>query len=96
MRQILLLGLILTITYNISFSQTAVDSLMKLGNTFYKKSDFVNAAQIWEKAAKLQHEIVEENYSVSSDSGGKAKLKTDIRLKRMMKQAEGKKKEKYA
>ena len=50
----------------------------------------------WEKAAKLQHEIVEENYSVSSDSGGQAKLKTDIRLKRLMKQAEGKKKEKYA
>lgn len=50
----------------------------------------------WEKAAKLQQEIVDENYSVSSDSGGQAKLQTDNRLKRIQLQAEGKKKEKYA
>ena len=65
MRQKLLLGLILTITYNFSFSQTAVDSLLKLGNTFYKKNDFANAAKTWERAAQLTENKLAKNTNYS-------------------------------
>ena len=57
MLQKFLLGLILTISYNISFSHTAVDSLLSVGNTYYKKNDFVKAAQTWERAAQLTENI---------------------------------------
>jgi hypothetical protein len=61
MRKKLLAGLVLSIAYNISFSQTAVDSLLKLGNTFYKKKDFVKAAPIWENAAQLTENKLARN-----------------------------------
>lgn len=75
MRQKLLLGLILTMTYTISFSQTAVDSLLKLGNTFYKKNDFINAAQTWERAAQLTENKLAKNtnYSYAASAYASAK-----------------------
>lgn len=79
MRQKALLGLILTITYNISFSQSAVDSLLKLGNTFYKKSDYANAAQVWEKAAQLTENKLARNtnYSYAASAYASAKDSTN-------------------
>ncbi len=65
MLQKFLLGLILTITYNISFSQTAVDSLLSVGNTYYKKKDFVKAAQTWERAAQLTENKLARNTNYS-------------------------------
>jgi len=79
MRQKLLLGLIVTITYNISFSQTAVDSLLKLGNTFYKKNDFENAAKTWERAAHLTENKLAKNtnYSYAASAYASAKDSTN-------------------
>lgn len=79
MRQKVLLGLIFTITYNISFSQTAVDSLLKLGNTFYKKNDYANAAQTWEKAAQLTENKLARNtnYSYAASAYASAKDSTN-------------------
>ena len=50
-------------TCNISFSQVVVDSLLKLGNTFYKKNDFLNAAgaEKAKMAAMQDNERYEEN-----------------------------------
>ena len=79
MQQKVLLALILIITYNISFSQTAVDSLLKLGNTFYKKSDYANAAQGWEKAAQLTENKLARNtnYSYAASAYASAKDSTN-------------------
>lgn len=79
MRRKLLLGLMLTITYTISFSQTAVDSLLKLGNTFYKKNDFATAAQTWEKAAQLTENKLARNtnYSYAASAYASAKDSTN-------------------
>ena len=49
----------------------------------------------WEKAAENRKKIVEETYSTSSSPGGLAKKESDIKLKKVMDQAEGKKAEKY-
>jgi Predicted Zn-dependent protease (DUF2268) len=65
MLQKILLGLTLTITYNISFSQKTVDSLLNLGNSFYKKKNFVKAAQTWEKAAQLTENKLARNTNYS-------------------------------
>ncbi|MFM2359847.1 MAG: hypothetical protein RLY16_1840 [Bacteroidota bacterium] len=75
MRQKLLIGLILTVTYNISFSQTIVDSLLKVGNAFYKKNDFANAAKIWERAAQLTENKLAKNtnYSYAASAYASAK-----------------------
>jgi hypothetical protein len=75
MRQKLLIGLILTVTYNISFSQTIVDSLLKVGNAFYKKNDFANAAKIWERAAQLTENKLSKNtnYSYAASAYASAK-----------------------
>ncbi len=79
MGQKFLIGLILTFTYNISFSQTGVDSLLQLGNTFYKKNDFSNAAQIWEQAAKLTENKLAKrtNYSYAASAYASAKDSTN-------------------
>jgi hypothetical protein len=37
------------------FSQSAVDSLLRLGDTFYKKQEFEKAAPLWAKAAELAY-----------------------------------------
>lgn len=79
MKQKLLLGFILTMICNISFSQTSVDSLLQLGNTFYKKKDFENAALIWEKAAKLTENKLAKNtnYSYAAVAYASAKDSTN-------------------
>jgi hypothetical protein len=79
MRQKLLLGLTLTMVCNISFSQTVVDSLLKLGNSFYKKNDFENAAQTWERAAQLTENKLARNtnYSYAASAYASAKDSTN-------------------
>jgi hypothetical protein len=79
MQQKLLLLLILTMTYNILFSQTVVDSLLKLGNTFYKKNDFTVAAQTWEKAAQFTENKLAKNtnYSYAAFAYASAKDSTN-------------------
>lgn len=79
MRQKLLLVLILTMTYDVSFAQTAVDSLLKVGDTYYKKKDFITAAQTWEKAAKLTENKLARNthYYYTSNAYAKAKDSTN-------------------
>lgn len=79
MRQKLLLGFLLIITtFNLSFSQTAVDSLLKLGNSFYKKHDFVKAAQTWEKAAQLTETKLAKNTNYSYAASAYASAKDSI------------------
>lgn len=75
----LLLGFILTITCHISFSQTAVDSLMKVGDKYYKKKDFITAAQTWENAAQLTENKLAKNthYYYASHAYAKAKDSTN-------------------
>jgi hypothetical protein len=79
MRKKILLALVLTIVYNILFSQTAVDSLLKLGDTFYKKKDFGIAAQTWEKAAQLTENKLARNtnYYYASSAYASAKDSTN-------------------
>lgn len=69
----------LTITYNISFSQNAADSLLKLGNSFYKKNDFKNAAATWERAAELTENKLAKNtnYSYAASAYASAKDSTN-------------------
>jgi hypothetical protein len=50
----------------------------------------------WEKAAEMQHEIVEETYSTSKLAGGMAKLEIGVREHQIMLQSEAKKNQKYA
>lgn len=70
-----LLGLILTMTFNSAFSQTIVDSLLQVGNTYYKKHDYLHAAQTWEKAAGLTENKLARNtnyaYAASAYASGK-------------------------
>lgn len=79
MKQKLILLLILLFTFNSSFSQTAVDSLLNVGNTFYKKNDFANAAIIWEKAASLTVNKLAKNtnYSYAAFAYASAKDSTN-------------------
>jgi hypothetical protein len=75
----ILLGLILMVSYTITYSQTAVDSLLKLGNTFYRNNDFTNAAKIWEQAAKLTENKLAKNtnYSYAAFAYASAKDSTN-------------------
>ena len=79
MRQKLLFGLILITVCNISFSHTTVDSLFKLGNSFYKKNDFAKAASIFEKAASLTENKLARNtnYYYASNAYANAKDSTN-------------------
>jgi hypothetical protein len=79
MRQNILLGLFLTMTSTFSFSQTTVDSLLKVGNTYYRKNDFLKAAQTWEKAAELTENKLAKNinYSYAASAYASAKDSTN-------------------
>lgn len=44
--------IIILITYNIAYSQNKVDSLLNLGNTYFKNGDFISAAKLWELAGQ--------------------------------------------
>ncbi len=78
MQQKLLLVLILAISYYISFSQTVVDSLLKVGNTFYKNNDFINAAQTWENAATLTENKLARNTNYSYAASAYASAKDSV------------------
>jgi Predicted Zn-dependent protease (DUF2268) len=56
--------LVLILIYNCAFAQQQkVDSLLQLGNTFYKKKEFKTAAKIWENASELaENKIVKRDY----------------------------------
>jgi hypothetical protein len=57
----ILLGIAFLFISNISFSQSSVDSLMILGNKFYKQKQFDKAASLWEQAAILVENKVSKN-----------------------------------
>lgn len=78
MKHKILIGLTLLMTCSISFSQTAVDSLLKLGNSFYKKNDFLKAAQTWEKAAELTENTLARNVNYSYAASAYASAKDSV------------------
>lgn len=48
----LLIGFSFFLMSNLTYSQTTADSLLKVGNVFYKKKDYINAGKIWVKASE--------------------------------------------
>jgi hypothetical protein len=64
---------------NISFSQSSVDSLMRLGNKFYKQKQFDKAASLWEQGAILVENKLSKNtnYSYAANAYAKAKDSTN-------------------
>lgn len=55
--------LLLFISTSLFGQQSKVDSLLQLGNRFYKKKEFKNAAEIWEKASELtENKISKQEY----------------------------------
>ena len=57
------------------FSQTKVDSLLRLGNKFYKQKQFDKAAIIWEESASLTENKLAKNtnYSYAASAYASAK-----------------------
>lgn len=55
-----------------------MDSLLKLGNTFYKKKDFANAAKIWERAAQLTENKLAKNTNYSYAAFAYASAKDSV------------------
>jgi hypothetical protein len=51
--------------FNLIFSQTIVDSLLNVGNKFYKQKSFDKAAKIWEQAASLTENRLAKNTNYS-------------------------------
>jgi hypothetical protein len=60
---------------NISFSQSAADSLMRLGNKLYKQKQFDKAASLWEQGAILEENKLSKNtnYSYAASAYASAK-----------------------
>jgi Predicted Zn-dependent protease (DUF2268) len=50
---------------SISFSQSSVDSLMRVGNKFYKQKQFDKAASLWEQGAVLVENKLSKNTNYS-------------------------------
>ncbi len=50
---------------NVSFSQSSVDSLVKLGNTFYRQKQFDKAATLWEQGAIISENKLSKNTNYS-------------------------------
>ena len=71
--------LFLIFVASIAFSQQKVDSLLQVGNSFYKKKDFKTAAQIWEKASELAENKIskQEYYYYTSMAFAEAKDSTN-------------------
>ncbi len=61
MKHKILLVLTFLFASNISFSQSKVDSLMRLGNKFYKQKQFNKAAFAWEQGALLAENKLAKN-----------------------------------
>ncbi|TAH03306.1 MAG: hypothetical protein EAZ16_07815 [Sphingobacteriales bacterium] len=72
-------GLAFLFIFNISFSQSSVDSLMRLGNKFYKQKDFDKAASLWEQGALLVENKLSKNtnYSYAASAYASAKDSTN-------------------
>lgn len=64
---------------NNAFSQSASDSLMNVGNKFYKTDDFKSAAEIWSRAAALADNKIsrQEKYYYTSNAFANAKDSTN-------------------
>jgi hypothetical protein len=75
----LFIGLAFLFTINISFAQTSVDSLMRLGNKFYKQEQFDKAASLWEQGASQVENKLSKNtyYSYAANAYARAKDSTN-------------------
>lgn len=73
------LALVLLFVTNFSFAQSAVDSLMKLGNKFYKQQQFEKAASLWEQGAVQAENKLSKNtnYSYAASAYASAKDSTN-------------------
>jgi hypothetical protein len=62
-------------TTGVSISQSSVDSLLRLGNKFYKQKQFQKAASIWEQGALLTENRLSKNtnYSYAASAYASAK-----------------------
>ena len=60
---------------NFTYSQTVSDSLIQLGNTFYKKDQFDKAAPLWLKGAETADNKIakQTNYFYAADAYANAK-----------------------
>jgi hypothetical protein len=67
--------LVFLLVANISFSQSAVDSLMRLGNKLYKQKQFDKAASLWEQGAVLEENKLSKNtnYAYAASAYASAK-----------------------
>jgi len=59
------LGLVFLFISTCSFSQSSADSLMRLGNKFYKQEAFDKAASLWEQGAMLEENKLSKNLNFS-------------------------------
>ena len=64
---------------NFSIAQSSVDSLMKLGNKFYKQQQFDKAASLWEQGAlQVENKLSKNtNYSYAASAYASAKDSTN-------------------
>ncbi len=73
------LGLPFLFVTNFSFAQSSVDSLMRLGNKFYKQKQFDKAASLWEQGAlQVENKLSKNtNYSYAASAYASAKDSTN-------------------
>jgi Predicted Zn-dependent protease (DUF2268) len=73
------IGLTFLFAANISFAQSSVDSLMRLGNKFYKQQQFDKAASLWEQGAlQVENKLSKKtNYSYAASAYASAKDSTN-------------------
>ncbi len=69
---------VLSFMSNAAFSQSNVDSLMKLGNKFYKQKEFYKAAPIWEQGATITENKLLKNTHYSYAASAYASAKDSI------------------
>lgn len=72
-------GLTLLLVTSFSFAQSSVDSLMRLGNKFYKQKQFDKAAPLWEQGAfQVENKLSKNtNYSYAATAYASAKDSTN-------------------
>jgi hypothetical protein len=73
------LGLVFLFISTTSFSQSSVDSLMRLGNKFYRQKQFDKAASLWEQGAILVENKLSKNtyYAYTANAFASAKDSTN-------------------
>lgn len=72
------LGLAFLFISTSSFSQTPIDSLMKLGNKFYRLEEFDKAASLWEQGAMLEENKLSKNMNYSYAASAYASSKDSV------------------